>query len=245
MKTKCLIIDNETLARNLIREYIGKLDDFEIVAECCDAVQALTILRLKHVDLIFMDIQMPQICGIEFLKTLRNPPKVIITTTNKEHAIDAFELNVVDYLLKPVSFERFLKSINKNYLMNTNYYNIQQGAVSSIEKSAVESHIYIKENKKVIKVYLSEIKYIEGFGEYVLIFTTNRRIMTKTRMVLLLERLSNESFLRIHRSFIVSMDMIDAFTCKTIEIGGKELPIGKSFKNTTLNALKLKSMVPV
>jgi DNA-binding LytR/AlgR family response regulator len=235
MKTKCLIVDDEPLARALIRGHVEKLENFEIVAECSDAMKALNVLREKQVDLIFLDIQMPQITGTEFLKTLKHPPKVIITTAYREYALEGFELDVVDYLLKPITFERFLKSINKFYQMNQDEVQVFSG--SSAEKLADESFIYIKENKKIVKVHLSEIRYIEGLSEYIQIFTDKRKIITKTSMAQMEEKLPSESFLRIHKSFIVSISKIEAFTANTIEIQGKELPIGRSFKNSVLSAL--------
>jgi DNA-binding LytR/AlgR family response regulator len=235
MKTRCLIVDDEPLARALIRGHVEKLENFEIVAECGDAMKALNVLREKQIDLIFMDIQMPQITGIEFLKTLKHTPKVIITTAYREYALEGFELDVVDYLIKPITFERFLKSVNKYYQMNQD--EIQVVAGSSNEKINDESYIYVKENKKIVKVYLSEIWYIEGLSEYVQIYTDKRKIITKTSMSQMEEKLPTEKFLRIHKSFIVSILKIEAFTANTIEIQGKELPIGRSFKNAVLNAL--------
>jgi DNA-binding LytR/AlgR family response regulator len=235
MKTRCLIVDDEPLARVLIRGHVEKLENFEIVAECGDAMKALNVLREKQVDLIFMDIQMPQITGIEFLKTLKHAPKVIITTAYREYALEGFELDVVDYLLKPITFERFLKSVNKFYQMNQE--EIQVVAGSSGDKTNDESYIYVKENKKIVKVYLSEIWYIEGLSEYIQIYTNKRKIITKTSMALMEEKLPAGKFLRIHKSFIVSVFKIEAFTANTIEIQGKELPIGRSFKNAVLNAL--------
>ena len=235
MKTRCLIVDDEPLARALIRGHVEKLENFEIVAECGDAMKALNVLREKQVDLIFMDIQMPQITGIEFLKTLKHAPKVIITTAYREYALEGFELDVVDYLLKPITFERFLKSVNKFYQMNQE--EIQVVAGSSGDKTNDESYIYVKENKKIVKVYLSEIWYIEGLSEYIQIYTNKRKIITKTSMALMEEKLPAGKFLRIHKSFIVSVFKIEAFTANTIEIQGKELPIGRSFKNAVLNAL--------
>jgi DNA-binding LytR/AlgR family response regulator len=235
MKTKYLIVDDEPLARDLIRGHIEKLENFEIVAECNNAMKALSVLREKHVDLIFMDIQMPQITGIEFLKTLKHPPKVIITTAYRDYALEGFELDVVDYLLKPITFERFLKSVNKYYLMNLEA--IQGNATSTAEKAHEESFIYVKENKKVIKIYLSEIRYVEGLSEYVQIYTERRKIITKTSMALMEEKLPTGNFLRIHKSFIVPVSKIEAFTANTIEIHGKELPIGRNFKNAVLNSL--------
>lgn len=150
MKTKCLIIDDEPLARDLIRNHIEKLDNFEIVAECGDAMKALQELRDHTIDLMFMDIQMPQITGIEFLKILKNPPKVILTTAYREYALDGFELDVIDYLLKPITFERFLKSVNKYYQVAR-----EEGQVSAPVSEGLQSDeafIYVKENKRVIKV---------------------------------------------------------------------------------------------
>ena len=236
MKTKCLIVDDEPLARDLVRSHIEKLENFEIVAECGDAMKALQELRNHQVDLMFMDIQMPQITGIEFLKTLKHPPKVIITTAYREYALDGFELDVVDYLLKPITFERFLKSINK-------FYQIAQEELQNIAPSPAmslteEAFIYVKENKKVIKLHLNEILYVEGLSEYVQIYTLNKKIITKTSMINMAEKLPDEGFMRIHKSFIVSMTKIEAFTSHTIEVPGKELPIGRSYKNSVLEALQ-------
>ncbi len=241
MKTKCIIVDDEPLARELIRGHVEKLENFEIVAECSDAMKALSVLREKQVDLIFMDIQMPQITGIEFLKTLKHPPKVIITTAYREYALEGFELDVVDYLLKPVTFERFLKSVNKFYQMSQEQ--VQVVSSSSSEKAQEESFIYVKENKKVIKVYLNEIRYIEGLSEYVQIYTDKRKIITKTSMALMEEKLPADSFLRIHKSFIVPVGKIEAFTANTIEIQGKELPIGRNYKNAVLSSLNFTGSV--
>jgi DNA-binding LytR/AlgR family response regulator len=241
MKTKCLIVDDEPLARELIRGHAQKLENFEVVAECSDAMKALNVLREKQVDLIFMDIQLPQITGIEFLKTLKHAPKVIITTAYREYALEGFELDVVDYLLKPITFERFLKSVNKYYQMNQEDIQVVPG--NSADKSVDESFIYVKENKKVVKVYLSEIKYIEGLSEYVQVYTDKRKIITKTSMSQMEEKLPAENFLRIHKSFIISVNKIEAFTANTIEVQGKELPIGRSFKNAVLNMLNFSGSV--
>jgi len=241
MKTKCLIVDDEPLARELIRGHVQKLENFEVVAECSDAMKALNVLREKQVDLIFMDIQLPQITGIEFLKTLKHAPKVIITTAYREYALEGFELDVVDYLLKPITFERFLKSVNKYYQMNQEDIQVVPG--NSADKSVDESFIYVKENKKVVKVYLSEIKYIEGLSEYVQVYTDKRKIITKTSMSQMEEKLPAENFLRIHKSFIISVNKIEAFTANTIEVQGKELPIGRSFKNAVLNMLNFSGSV--
>lgn len=237
MKTRCLIIDDEPLARDLMRNHISKLDNFEIVAECSDAMKAMQKLRDTKVDLMFMDIQMPQITGFEFLKILKNRPKVIITTAYREYAIEGFELDIVDFILKPITFERFLKSVNK-YYEQIEEENNQAPAVNG-NSPEEEPFIYVKENKRVIKVNLKEILYVEGLSEYVQIYTDRKKIITKTSMTNLEDKLLNEGFLRIHKSFIVSTSRIEAFTAHSVEVPGKELPIGRSYKNTVLDTLQL------
>ena len=243
MKTKCLIIDDEPLARELIRNHINKLESFEIVDECDNAMKALQCLRRESVDLMFMDIQMPQITGIEFLKTLKNPPKVIITTAYREYALDGFELDVVDYLLKPITFERFLKSVNKYYQLMED--NIQDSDLQSVDSTSEDAFIYVKENKKVIKVFLNEIIYVEGLSEYVQIYAVNKKIITKTSMTNMENKLSACGFLRIHKSFIVSLSKIIAFTSNSIEVPGKELPIGRSYKNVVMEVIQRQGSVTI
>lgn len=239
MKTKCLVIDDEPLARELMRNHIEKLENFEIVAECGDAMKALQALRDHPVDLMFMDIQMPQITGIEFLKTLKHPPKVIITTAFREYALESFDLDVVDYLLKPITFGRFLKSVNK-------FYQVTQEEPQSVLPASPgasqneEAFIYVKENKKVIKVFLNEIVYVEGLSEYVQIYTGKKKIITKTSMTNMEEKLPEAGFIRIHKSFIVALSKIEAFTTSSIEVHGKELPIGRSYKNSVLEMLQVR-----
>lgn len=236
MKTNCLIVDDEPLARDLIRNYVEKLENFEIVAECSDAMKALKELRNHPVDLMFMDIQMPQISGIEFLRTLKKKPSVIITTAHREYALDGFDLDVIDYLLKPITFERFLKSINKFYQIAQDEK--QPLAAFTEPNPAEEAFIYVKENKKVIKVHLSEILYLEGLSEYVQIHTDKKKIITKTTMANMEDKLRDQQFLRIHKSFIVPVSKIEAFTTSSIEVAGKEIPIGRSYKNSVMEALQ-------
>ena len=240
MKTKCLIVDDEPLARDLMRSHIGKLENFEIVAECGDAMKALNALRSNPVDLMFMDIQMPQITGIEFLRTLRNPPRVIITTAYRQYALEGFELDVVDFLLKPITFERFLKSINKYYQVNVEESKNNSPVMNDAYNND-EAFIYVKENKKVMKVHLNEILYMEGLSEYVQIYTKNKKIVTKNSMTNMESKLPDNEFMRIHKSYIVSMSKIQAFTSTTVEIPGKQLPIGRSYKNSVIEALQVQN----
>ena len=239
MKTRCLIVDDEPLARELIRGHIQKLENFEIVAECDNAMKAMDALRSHHVDLMFLDIKMPQMTGIDFLKTLKRPPKVIITTAFSQYALDGFELDVVDYLMKPVTFERFFKAINKFF---------QSGAADSIEIEGGngindEAFIYVKENKKVIKIYLREIHFIEGLNEYIRIHTDNRRVVVKSSLHSIEEKLPSEQFIRIHKSYIVSIPRIRAFNATTIELDNAKLRIGRNYKNQVFSALHYKQEI--
>ncbi|WP_340112778.1 LytR/AlgR family response regulator transcription factor [Maribellus mangrovi] len=238
MKTKCLIVDDEPLARDLVRSHIEKLENFQIVAECGDAMKALQELRNSTVDLMFMDIQMPQITGIEFLKTLKNPPKVIITTAYRQYALEGFELDVVDFLLKPITFERFLKAVNKYYEINSDDYT-NGSPVMNNNNHSEEPFIYVKENKKVLKIQLDEILYLEGLSEYVKIHTESKKIVTKNSMTNMADKLPDSEFMRIHKSYIVSMSKIQAFTTSSVEIPGKKLPIGRSYKNSVIEALQV------
>jgi len=235
MKTRVMIVDDEPLAIKLVESHIAKLENLEIVARCTNAMEAFDVLREKKVDLLFLDIQMPQITGIEFIKTLKNPPKVIITTAYRQYALDGYELDVVDFLLKPISFERFLKSINKYYHYTTNELNVISATSSEIPVDS--SYMDVRENKKVIRVYLKDIRYIEGLNEYVGIHTPERRIVTKCSLTKIEDKLPSDRFLRIHKSFIVPLSKIQAFTSTTVEIDSRELPIGRSYKSIVLKTL--------
>src|SRR5690554_659396 len=173
MKTRCLIVDDEPLARGLIRNHLAKLQGFEVIAECSDAVIALETLQRHQVDLMFMDIQMPQITGIELLKTLKHPPQVIITTAYRDYAIEGFELDVVDYLLKPITFSRFLKAVNKYFQISEK----ETQSINSVPTAVEEPYIYVKENKRMVRLLVNSILYIEGLNEYVKIHTTDKKIV--------------------------------------------------------------------
>ena len=239
MKTKCIIIDDEPLARELIRGHVRKLENFEIVTECANAMEAMETLRNNHIDLMFLDIKMPQISGIEFLKTLKNPPRVIITTAFSQYAIEGFELDVVDYLMKPVTFERFFKAVNK-------YFTVSKRDEVSLEKESSvndQAFIYVKENKKIIKIYLKEIHFIEGLNEYIRIHTDTRRVVVKSSLQSIENKLPGEQFIRVHKSYIVSIPRIRAFNATTIELENAKVRIGRNYKNQVFSALHFKSEV--
>ena len=238
MTTRCLLVDNEPLALNVLETYLKSLDGFEIVAACTDAFQALTILQREYIDLMFLDIRMPQLDGIAFLKTLRNPPRVIVTTAYRTYAIEGFDLDVVDYLLKPIPLERFLKAINKYYEMSGGIR--KELPAATPQDKLQSSFIYVKANKKTMKVSLKDIYFIESLKDYVIIHKLDAKIITKVRISHFETILPQDFFLRIHRSYIVSIPRIEAVTAESIEIGKKELPIGRSYKAAVIKSLNIK-----
>ncbi len=235
MKTKVLIVDDENLAIEIIENYLSKFEDLEIVDRCNNALKAFEVLQKKRIDLMFLDIQMPEITGLEFLKSLTHPPKVIITTAYRQYALEGFELDVIDYLLKPISFERFLKAINKYYQQSTD---TSLKLVPEEQNSGSEKDfIYVKENKKAVKIFLEDILFIEGMKDYVTIHSANKNVTAKLTMSKLEETLPENKFIRIHKSFIAGIDHIDAISAGSIEIGKYELTIGRSYKARVLKAL--------
>lgn len=228
MKTRCLILDDEPLARDLIWRHAQKFETLEIVAQCPDANQAMQVLSEKPVDLIFLDIQLPKTSGLDFLKSLSHPPKVIITTAHREYALEGFELDVVDYLLKPIKFERFMRALNKyQQLVSSFNYEFNSGGPC----------IFVREKKKVIKIHLCDILYIEGLSEYVQIHTVKRKVITKMGMSQIEDKLPPQFFLRIHKSYIISLTQIEAYTNNTVEVAEHELPIGRRYKSAVTNVL--------
>jgi len=234
MKTKCIIIDDEPLAIALIEDHVSKFSNLEIVATCQNAIEGFEVLKSHQVDLIFLDIQMPMLTGIEFLKSLSNPPKVIFTTAYREYAIESYELEVVDYLLKPISFDRFFKALNK-YFKATETKSISVPVASKLD--ATTRHIYVNMNKKHHKILFEDILYAESLKDYVRIHTSETTIITKEKISDFEQKLP-ACFLRTHRSYIVNTNKITAFTAQDVEIGSIEIPIGISFKQGVLEILK-------
>ena len=231
MLYRCLIVDDESLARELIETHLAQLDDFKVIASCKSALEAHKILQSETIDLLFLDIEMPVLKGTDFLKTLKHKPKVIFTTAYRQYAVDGFNLNAVDYLLKPITFERFFQSIEK-------FIETCKPVSTVIEKSGVEnSHIYIQSNKKNIKVFLDDINYIESIKDYVRIHLKDSTIMLKHRTTAFQEKLDTR-FIRVHRSYIVNSQKITAFTKQDIEIDKIEIPIGDFYKTNVLKQLK-------
>ena len=220
-----MIIDDEPIAIRVIKKHLSAFNSFEIIAVCNNALEAIPILSKEKVDLLFCDIQMPQITGVEFVRSLANPPGVIFTTAYRDYAVDAFELQVIDYLLKPVSFERFTKAIN-NYLEHISIQHKKEGEIK-VENA---DFIFLKADKKHYKINLSDIQYFESLGDYVIVITKDKKIVTKERLSNLANRLPLKRFIQIHRSYIVSISKIESIGPGFVEINKKKLPIGRNHK---------------
>ncbi len=222
-KIKCIIIEDEPLAVKVLSDYISQVPFLELQSTFKDAILATEFLRDNHTDLIFLDIHLPKLKGMAFLKTLPNPPAVIITTAYHQYAVEGFNLNVTDYLLKPFEFERFLVAVNKVKTKER-----EQQALS--ESGETKDFIFLNVQKKKVKILFSEILYIESQKEYIKIVTAKRTYLSKMSTQKIESLLPSNQFKRIHRSFIISIDKIESYTAETVEINGVSIPIGRGYK---------------
>ena len=229
-KITCLIVDDEPPALDVIEKYIASVHNLELAGTCADAVEALNFLRQQTIDLLFLDIQMPNLLGTDLIRTLKNPPKVIFTTAYRKFAVEGFELDAVDYLLKPISFERFLKAVNK--VMETSFKATENDDGYYDHQSSLQNaFINLRADRKNIKVLLDDILYIESLKDYIKVVTAARNIVTKQSISSIEEALPKNNFVRIHRSFIVAINKIESFTSDTIEIAKHELPISRMYRH--------------
>lgn len=231
---RCLVVDDEPPAREVLCRYIAQLPMLHLAGECGNAIDAIRMLQQESVDLVFLDIRMPQLNGNELLKVVKNPPPVIFTTAHPEYALEGYDLDVMDYLLKPIRFDRFLKAVNKIIQLN-GHRSIESHAPQEEEKK--ESFVYFRADRKMVKVMLDEILYIESMKDYVKIFTTKGMLMTKQSITSVEAMLPESRFIRAHRSYIVSIGKIKSFTNEIIGIERTEIPIGKLFRNQVMKVL--------
>jgi DNA-binding LytR/AlgR family response regulator len=229
MKIRCLIIDDEPLAHRVIERYAENISFLEIVAKCFNAIEAIEVMHNQSVDLLFLDINMPKLSGMEFLKTLKNPPLVIITTAYAEYAIQGYEMDVVDYLMKPFAFDRFFRAIQKaeDILRSREVPALHE---SKEQSGAEEEYIFIKSSKKTYKVNLGEILYIEALGDYVKIYTADRMIVSYQSLKNIETMLPARTFPRIHKSFIISLPKIDLIEGNHVKIKDRLIPVGTNYK---------------
>jgi DNA-binding LytR/AlgR family response regulator len=242
-KIKCLVIDDEQPSKDIIEKYIAGVESLELSGSCNNAVEALSFLQSNTVDLLFLDIQMPHILGTNFIRTLKNPPKVIFITAYRKYAVEGFELDAVDFLMKPISFDRFLKAVNKVLELNLQK-NLKEADKPDDTKEVAQPFLYFRSDRKMVKVLFNDILYIEGLRDYIRIYTTTKTIITKHQLASLQEMLPADAFLRIHRSYIISVSKIDSYDADIIEIAKKELPIGRLFKHDVNKLLKASSLQP-
>jgi len=243
MRYRCLIVDDEPPAIRVLLSYMENVDNLDLVGTCYNALEAMQLLKQHAIDLIFLDINMPRLLGTEFIRTLRNPPKVIFTTAHKDYALEGFDLDAVDYLLKPFSFERFLKAVNKlggaaeeesGATATGTASNPATARASAIATPSATTtpFLYFRVDRKMVRVSLDEIVYVESLKDYSrIIRTSGTPLVMKKSISSIEEMLPANGFIRIHRSFIVSIQKVTAYTQHDIEIGGQEIPIGKLYRH--------------
>lgn len=232
MRYKCLIVDDEELARRLLANHLSQIEGFELVASCESAIEANRLLKEHTIDLLFLDIEMPVLTGVDFFKNLVNKPKVIFTTAYRDYAVEGFELDAIDYLLKPITFARFFKAVEK-------FRNQQQPVKKeSTTVTNKDDYIFIREDRKQVKIYLNDILYIESLKDYIKIHTKGTKHIIK-HTISSFHDVLDARFLRTHRSYIVNSDKITAYTSHDIEIESIEIPIGESYRKDVIVSLKV------
>ncbi len=229
-KIKCLIIDDEPPAQVVLKKYISQVPSLELAGTCNNAMEAISFLQNQTVDLLFLDIQMPGLLGTNFIRTINNPPKVIFTTAYRKFAVEGFELNAVDYLLKPISFDRFIMGVNKVLQLN---FQPANGIFKGGESKTEDNHpfLYLRADRKMVKIVFDDIVFIESLKDYIKIVTVHKTIISRQSISSLESMLPKDAFLRIHRSYIVAIKRIDSYNGETIDIAKNELPIGRFFKH--------------
>jgi len=238
MPYSCLIVDDERPALKLLEAYIKKLPHLELKAACESGLEALAVLQQEEIDLFFLDIQMPELTGLELLRSLRKRPQVILTTAYRDFAVEGFELDVTDYLLKPFSFERFMQAVNKAVgLMQPKERPI--AAVVEPTKPESKEHLFLRTNYKMEKVDRKGILFVKGEREYVSVHTGDRKFLINQTLNKMAEELAGDRFMRVHRSYIVNMDHVHTISGNTVRIGEEEIPIGASYKKKFFERIKL------
>ncbi len=234
MQVKCLIIDDEPLAVKVVEKYIEEVDDFECVGNCSNGLEAIRFLNEQAVDLIFLDINMPKLSGMEFLETLKNPPQVVITTAYRDYAVESYNYDVVDYLVKPIEFPRFFRMVQK--VMNRLSIKPAWPGSAAGEAEKID-HLFLKVDKKMVKVFLKDLLYVESLKDYVMVRTTAEDLIVHHNLHSFTDLLPQEDFMRIHRSYTVSLEKIKAINGNQVEIGGKHLPIGRNYQSEVKNRI--------
>jgi len=221
----CIALDDEPLALDLLEDNINKVPFLNLIKKCNNTIEALDLLNTEKIDLIFLDIEMPNISGINFLKSLKNKPMVIFITAYEKYALEGFELDVLDYLLKPVSFERFHKAASKAL----EYYNYLNS--NEISRNTTNRYIFVKADYKIIKINIDDILYIEGLKDYIKIYAGSKPILTLSSLKSIENKLPHKDFVRVHKSFIISIQRIESISKSRIKIIDKEIPISENYRD--------------
>jgi two-component system LytT family response regulator len=233
-RTKCIIVDDEKIAREILESHLSKIDRIEIVASCKNVPEAYNATQKYNVDLIFLDINLPETSGLSFAKSMKNKAKVIFTTAYREYAVDGFDLQAVDYLLKPISFERLMQAVDK-YLNEKQPIRKDQ---TIYNETVNDKFFFVRSERKMIKVSLDEILFVESLSDYVKIFMTDKTIITRETISHFEENLPTHDFIRTHRSYIVSISKIEAFTYEDLQVAKHEIPISRTYKKEVLEQLE-------
>lgn len=230
----CIIVDDEPIAREILENHLNKIEAIKIIASCKNAMEAFNVINSNRIDVIFLDINMPEISGLSFAKSINKNIQIIFTTAYREYAVDGFDLKAVDYLLKPISFERLLQAVNK--FLNEN---ISVHAELKEELTSVKSDfIFVRSDRKMVKINFSDINYIESLGDYLKIHLQNKTIVTRETISNMEAKLPKNYFIRVHRSFILSIAKIESFTNEFVEVNKKAIPISRSYKKDVLQRLE-------
>jgi len=232
---RCLIVDDEEPARELIKLHLSGMDGFEVTASLNNAWDAFTFLQKNTVDIAFIDIRMPGISGLELIRTLKSSPKIVLTTAYREYAAEAFEIDVFDYLVKPITHERFMKMIAK-YM----HYKSGQALIKDSTKSDDEAYMFFKVGREQVKIYLKDILYIEGLADYIRVHTKEKSYIASEKLGYMEEKLPLNAFARIHKSFIIALDKISSYNADQVILSGKALPLGRLFKAQFLKTIQAK-----
>lgn len=226
---RCAIVDDEEMSRKNIETFVKRVNDLKLVAVCHDAVEASNLLRKESVDLVFLDVEMPEMSGIELIKSLKHKPEIVLITSKENYAVEAFEYDVADYIVKPATYERFLKAFDK----------VKARLTTDNENDVKDDAVFVKVDSQLIKVNTSDILWVEAFGDYVNIFTETNKYIVHSTMKGMENKLSSEYFLRVHRSYIVRVEKIKAIEETIIIIGKKLIPIGDSYRSTLMKRLNM------
>ncbi len=239
MRIDCIVIDDEPLARKGIKEYIQDVDFLNFVGEFESPPSSMSLLTSQQPQLLFLDIQMPKITGIEFLKTLKHAPPVIFTTAYPEFALDGFELNALDYLVKPIPFERFLKAVHKA----KEYYELRQENKTGEARLTPPDYVFIKVDGKLVKIFFDEILFVEALQNYIAVYTQNKKYISYLTLHAMLEYLPADNFIKTHKSFIVALNKVDSIDGSCLQINGQQVPVSRNLKDDVMSRLLGKQFI--